>query len=71
MTWRRENSGPYDYSNSNPLVVQAVPSRYTDYATQFSPIYYTLSEMNFAFTILNVLSHEEQVGIQHPASMKD
>jgi hypothetical protein len=31
-TWRRENSWPYRYSNSDPSVVQPVASRYTDYA---------------------------------------
>jgi hypothetical protein len=31
--WRRENSLPYRDSNSDPLVVQPVASRYTDYAT--------------------------------------
>jgi hypothetical protein len=30
-TWRREHFLPYWNSNSNPLVVQAVASRYTDY----------------------------------------
>jgi hypothetical protein len=31
-TWRREKSLPYRDSNSDPSVVQPVPSRYTDYA---------------------------------------
>jgi hypothetical protein len=30
--WRRDNSLPYWDSNSDPLVVQPVASRYTDYA---------------------------------------
>jgi hypothetical protein len=29
-TWRRENSWPYQDSNSDPSVVQPVASRYTD-----------------------------------------
>jgi hypothetical protein len=32
-TWKRENSWSYHDSNSNPLVVQPVESRYTNYAT--------------------------------------
>jgi hypothetical protein len=32
MTWRSENSCPHRDSNSDPLVVQPVASRCTDYA---------------------------------------
>jgi hypothetical protein len=31
-TWRRENSCPYRDSNSDPLAVQLIASRYTDCA---------------------------------------
>jgi hypothetical protein len=30
--WRRENSWPYQDSNSDPSVIQPVGSRYTNYA---------------------------------------
>jgi hypothetical protein len=38
MTWRSEKSWPYRDSNSDPLVLQPVPSYYTDYAIQTSGI---------------------------------
>jgi hypothetical protein len=43
MTWRRENSGPYQDSNSDPSVIQPITSLYTNYAI-LAPIliqYYT------------------------------
>jgi hypothetical protein len=37
--WRRENSWPYRYSNSDPSVVQSVASRYTDWAIPASTFF--------------------------------
>jgi hypothetical protein len=45
-TWREEKSSPYRYSNSDPLVVQPIASRYIDCAIPARPLYWI--NINFA-----------------------
>jgi hypothetical protein len=49
MTWKRENSWPYRGSNSDPLVVQPVASRYTYYVIPPHSLTIILRRMGFVW----------------------